>query len=338
MKKLAIAMAMAMACFFTAANAAVAEIILEKDWYATAINSPTPATFTWNSSMAYYNGQLFYTGDDGNIYAFSNDNASAQLVCETSELGGEWGSPTAFLVTTNDFLYFTDNGTTSNIYRVNLTQNRPAPYQAFDTQCDGIIFSMTQDPENYNIWFASADFGSGDQFYLYRVEDFAGAKKKVHFTKPHGGGNGPILFLTPTSVIYGESVYNGDGYLHLISTVTETVLDEDWQSFVGGITSMVYGYDNDIFLTTGNGKRLIRLVAPLYDEKGVASTSGSPQTIVYDKSKFFYLSEMDLTTGSSNYSYFWESGSSGGGDGGSSGCFIDTVNSGGKSIFDLFRR
>ena len=50
---------------------------------------------------------------------------SSALVSDTSSLGNAFAAVTAFMVSSDDYLYFTDNGVTSNIYRLKLTATWP---------------------------------------------------------------------------------------------------------------------------------------------------------------------------------------------------------------------
>ena len=223
---------------------------------ARALAEPDPGVFAWTGSIAYYKGKVIYAGDDGNIYAYDAGTSASTVVCDTSALGTLFSSVTGFLVATDHYLYFHDNGNSGNIYRLHLADDWPASYESLDTQCKGFIYAFAQNPWTEGIWFASADIGAGNM-YLYEVNAaFDNALERAAFAKPHGenAGNGPIIFKGPSTLLYGESVWGGNGYFHLVDSTTGLILEDDYMAFSGGLAGAAYGYNNVIFVTTGGGK------------------------------------------------------------------------------------
>ena len=270
---------------------------------AMAVAGPDPAAFSWNSSIARYGNQLIYTGDDGIIYAYDLDTALSTEVCDTSALAGAYSSVAGFLVTDDNYLYFHDNSfPTVNIYRLDLTDEWPATYETFDTGCSGSIYCFTQNPLTKAVWFASADLGES-KMYLYKVNaKFTGAKLKASFDSPHEGGNGPIIFTGEKRLLYGESVWGGDGYFHLLNTKTGNIIDEDYITIPGGLASAAYGYGKTIYITSGDGRIVYKVLGK--NMQPVAGTTDEAQGIVFDGVSF-YLSTMD-DSGNISFNSIWQ--------------------------------
>ncbi len=136
---------------------------------ARALPEPNPPVFTFQSSIAYYNNAIIYADIDGKIYAYDLAAKTSTLVRDTSSLGNSFAAVTAFMVSSDDYLYFTDNAVTKNIYRLKLTDTSTAPYETLATGINSFIFSFTENPWTNTIWFSSSDFGPGD-FYLYEID------------------------------------------------------------------------------------------------------------------------------------------------------------------------
>jgi hypothetical protein len=239
------------------ANPVNAAITPKGSYEAAALADPVPAVFAWNGSIGYYDNQLIYCGDDKMIYAYDLDTGASTLVSDTSGLGGAWGNVTGFLVSSNDYLYFHDNGDTTKIYRLLLTNAWPAAYESFDTGCSGSIYCFTQNPWTDFIWFASADFGAPSNMYLYEVNGtFTAATQRASFAQPNGGGSGPIIFKEEQTLLYGESVWGGDGYFHVVDTATGAVTRQDYILFDGGLAGACYGYGDYIYVTAGSGNTI----------------------------------------------------------------------------------
>ena len=130
---------------------------------------PTPAPLSWNSSIAYYNGLILYVGDDKKIYAYNPTTGVSTEVCDTSGIGGTWGSAAGLLVTSGNMLYFHDNGDTSNLYRLDLTGAWPAGYNTWNTGIGSLIYALAENPWTGAIWFNSADGAPGANMYLYEI-------------------------------------------------------------------------------------------------------------------------------------------------------------------------
>jgi hypothetical protein len=308
---------------------------------AEALPDPNPPVVTFQSSIAYYNNSIIYAGSDGNIYAYDVDSKSSTLVSDTSSLKGTAypAAVTAFMVSSDDYLYFNDNAVTQNIYRLKLTDTWPAGYSTLATGINSFIFSFTENPWTNAIWFSSSDFGSGN-FYLHEIDsDFTTATQRSTFAKKGDlSGNGPIIFEDETTLLYGESVVGGDGYFHQVNTATGDVIQADYLTFTGGLVDATYGYNNRIYVTSGGGKTIFELQGSA-DPLTIGTTDNDAQGIAYGDANF-YISEMvpfssGADGGKISLDKFWDasltptppSGSGGGGGGG--GCFIDSIGPGG---------
>jgi hypothetical protein len=117
----------------------------------------------------------------------------------------------------------------------------------------------------------------------------------------------------------------GDGYFHLVDSQTGNLLVQNYLTFTGGLAGATYGYNNVIYVTTGDGKKVYKIQGSTKSE--VATTDDDAQGIVFAGNPLL-ISEMDETTGSVSFNTL-EPAESGGGGGGSSGgggggCFIGT--------------
>jgi len=260
----------------------VSEITVQDPFKGAALSPPSPGVFTYGSSVAYYKGEIIYAGDDGKIYAYSLDTGASNLVSDTSALSTGFSSVQGFLAASDGYLYFHDNGNSAKIYRLSLSDARPAAYAELDTGLTSSIYSFTENPWTRTVWFASSDFfGSGDNLYLHQVAaGFAGAAQKAAFTQPNGGGNGPIIFADETTVLYGESVFSGDGFFHRVDAASGQVLQANYLTFAGGLADAVRGYGNRIYATTGGGKRVLEIQGDQTTE--LATTKDEARGIVFD--------------------------------------------------------
>ena len=146
---------------------------------------------------------------------------------------------------------------TTNIYRLQLSGTWPVGYEELDTGITSAIFAFAENPWTNTIWFSSSDFfGSGNNFYLYEIDAaFTRATLQSSFAQQHSsGGNGPIIFKGPDTVLYGESVFGGNGYFHLVNSSTGELVLADYLTFAGGLGDATYGYNNRIYATSGGGK------------------------------------------------------------------------------------
>jgi hypothetical protein len=278
---------------FLWANSVFAAITPEDHYDTEALSDPSPAVFVWNSSIGYYDNQLIYCGDDKKIYAYDLDAGASTLVSDASGLGGAWGSAAGFLVSSDDYLYFHDNGDSTKIYRILLTNAWPAAYESFDTGCSGSIYSITQNPWTDVIWFASAEFLGN--MYLYEVNGaFSTATQRAAFAPPNGGGNGPIIFKETQTLLYGESVWGGDGYFHVVDTATGTLNRQDYIIFDGGLAGACYGYEN-IYATSGSGNTIYYIDGNTKTEVG--ATDEDAQYIVFGGLEL-YVTEQKSSDGS----------------------------------------
>jgi hypothetical protein len=310
-----------------------ADITPTDPYQADALASPDPAVKTWDSSIAYYNNHLIYAGDDNSIYAYNLDTEGSTLVCDLSANANFGFGPAGFFISNDGYLYFIDNGTTTNIYRALLSEEWPVNYESFDTQCDSSIFAFTQNPWTEVIWFASADFfGSGNNMYLYEVNGFSSVTQMASFAAPHGGGNGPLIFKEATTLLYGESVWGGDGYFHLMDSTTGDISTQDYLTFDSGLVGATYGYDNMIYATTGGGKNIYEIQDN--EKTQVATTDEDVQGIAFDGTSFFVSEQKSSdSSGEIGFHKLWKdyNGAEAEGDGGAGGCFIQTTVSGSPS-------
>ena len=142
---------------------ALAAITPADRWQAANLGTPGTGVYGWNSSIAYYNGQILYVATDKKIYAYNPNTSVSTEVCDTSALGPVYAAVSGLLVTSDNHLYFHDNQSpTVNLYRIDLAAAWPvAAPAAWDTGCSGSIFALTENPWTNTVWFASADAGAG---------------------------------------------------------------------------------------------------------------------------------------------------------------------------------
>ncbi|MGD8702854.1 MAG: hypothetical protein PVG51_07365 [Desulfosarcina sp.] len=279
---------------------AVTAITSQGDFQAALLVEPSVAVFTYSSSLTYYAGQILYAGTDGNIYAYSLNTGASTLVSDTSSLATAFSSVQGFLVASDGYLYFHDNGSSANIYRLNLSDAWPAAYSELDTAITSSIFAFAENPFDGTIWFSSADFfGSGNNFYLYQVDaGFAGVTEKAVFTQPNSGGNGPIVFTALDTLLYGESVFGGDGYFHQVDTTSGQVTQAEYLTFSGGLVSATRGYDDTIYVTSGGGKTVYELDGN--QKTAVATTGNDAQGIVFDGASLLISDLVPFGTGATD--------------------------------------
>jgi hypothetical protein len=288
-------------CFAVAgmsASDSFAAITPVAPFQAEALPDPDPPVFTFQSAISYYNNSIIYAGSDGKIYAYDVDSKLSTLVSDTSSLGNAFAAVTAFMVSSDDYLYFTDNAVTPNIYRLKLTDTWPAGYSTLATGVSSFIFSFTENPWTNTIWFSSSDFGSGN-FYLYEIDPaFTTATQRSTFAKKGDlSGNGPIIFEDETTLLYGESVFGGDGSFHQVNTTTGDVIQADYLTFTGGLADATYGYNNRIYVTSGGGKKIFEIDGN--QKTLLASTYDEASGITFDGSSFF-ISAMVPYSGSND--------------------------------------
>jgi len=269
---------------------ALAAVTPVAPYQGAALSDPSPAVQTWNSSIAYYDGWVIYTGANGMIYAFDLDNPAAPstLISDTSSLATTFSAVTGFMVSSDDYLYFHDNGNSSQIYRLRLTDSWPTGYESFDAQSSGYIYAFTQNPWTGAVWFAAAEFGG--TMYLYEVNAaFTAATLRAAFDPPNGGGSGPIIFKNKNTVLYGESVFGGNGFFHLLNAVTGDFIEQNYLTFSDGLAAATYGYNNTISVATGAGKSIFAIQD--HDQTLLATTDEETGGLSFGDDTF-YLSEM----------------------------------------------
>ncbi len=279
------------------------------EYLAGRLDPPFPKVFDYSSSIAFYDGFLFYAGEDGKIYGYDIARGASKPVCDTSGLATDDSAVQGFLVSSDGHLYFHDNANSSKIYRVKLTDPWPAAYSELDTGLSASIYSFAENPWTGTIWFASADFfGAGNKFYLHQVKaDFSGVTPKAEFTQPHGGGNGPLVFLDSTTLLYGESVRGRNGYFHKVNTQTGQLTQRDSFTFPGGLAGAVRGYDGKIFAATGGVQKIFVLEGSSLTE--IASTRDDAQGLAFDGASL-YISKM-ASGGEVEFLSLWKKRASG---------------------------
>lgn len=288
------------------ANPALAGITPVDTWESEALSDPNPAVFGWVGSIAYYDNQIIYAGNDQKIYAYDLDTENSTELLDLSGDANFSFGPSGFMVSDDNYLYFHDNGNSDKVYRVDLTAAWPASIESFNTGATGSIYAFTQNPWTDAVWFTSADFGAGNM-HLYEVNaSFDLATQRASFGKPHGenAGNGPIIFKGASTLLYGESVWGGDGYFHLVDSTTGDISTMNYLTFTDGLAAAAYGYDNVIYATTGNGRKIYKINGSAME--GVATTDNDAQGIVFDGISF-YVSEMEtgLFTGAVSFNALW---------------------------------
>jgi hypothetical protein len=284
---------------FMSASDSSAAITPIGPYQAEVLADPNPTVFTFQSSIAYYNNLLIYAGNDGKIYAYDIDTETSTLVSDTSLLSTAFSAVQGFVVSSDNYLYFHDNAVTSNIYRLKLTSAWPAAYVTLDTDITSAIFALAENPWTDTIWFSSSDFfGSGNQFYLYEIDAaFATTTLRTSFVQPNSGGNGPIIFENETTVLYGESVFGGNGYFHQVNTDTGAVIQENYLTFSGGLGDATAGYNNRIYVTSGGGKAIFEIDG--IQKTQLATTHDEARGITFDGTSFF-ISAMVPFSGSAD--------------------------------------
>jgi hypothetical protein len=254
---------------------AVTEISPVDPFRARTVDDPNPPAFDYSSSIAYYNNYLIYAGEDRKIYGYNLATSDSVVISDTSLLTLGLAAQ-GFFVSSDDYLYFHDNAVTDNIYRLKLTDTWPADYTPIATGITSAIFAFTENPWTNAVWFSSSDFfGSGNNFYLYEIDAaFTKTTLRSSFEKKGANsGNGPIIFENETTLLYGESVFLGDGYFHQVNTATGAVIQADYLTFAGGLGDATHGYNNRIYATSGGGKSIFEidgtqqtLLATTFDE------------------------------------------------------------------------
>ena len=266
---------------------------------AEALPEPNPSVFLYSSSIVYYNNYLIYAGSDGKIYGYNLATSESVVISDTSPLSSGFTAAQGFFVSSDDYLYFHDNAVTSTIYRLQLSGAWPADYETLDAGISSAIFAFTENPWTNAIWFSSSDFfGSGNNFYLYEIDSgFTTATLRSSFEKKGASsGNGPIIYKGPDTVLYGESVFGGDGYLHLVKSSTGGLIQADYLTLSGGLGDATYGYNNRIYATSGGGKTVFELrgsSAPL----AVGATDGEARGITFGDTNFYVSEMVPFTTG-----------------------------------------
>jgi hypothetical protein len=306
-----------------------ADITATDPFESASLTDPVPPAVSFVSSIAYYDGSLIYAANDNNLNKLYTYDIASGTSTELWDLSGDPNfnfGPSGFMVSSDNYLYFHDNGNTKKIYRIDLIA--PGAPDELDTGANGSIFAFTQNPYTDAIWFASADFGAPNNMYLYQVNaGFGGVTPSGGgFAQPNGGGNGPIIFIEEKTILYGESVFLGDGYFHLVDSDTGNILTPNYLTFDGGLAAAVYGYDDMIFVTTGNGKQIFRIEGD--SKTAIASTTDAAQGIVFGGNPLFVSEMTDMGEVSFSSLERVDTSSKKKGGGGSGGCFIGTAING----------
>jgi len=290
-----IVIAFALSLAFVWGGILLAAITPTDPWQSSPLEAPSPTPFTWNSSICYHENQLIYPGNDGKIYAYHLTNATSTEVLDLSSDPKFGFGPSGFLVSHDNYLYFHDNGTTKNLYRIDLTAPWPPELESFDTAASGSIFGFAENPWTDVLWFASADFPPGDM-YLYEVDRaFTSATQRASFPQPHEGGSGPIIFTGATTLLYGESVWGGNGYFHLIDSTTGSMAHEDYLVFDGGLASACYGYNQGIYVAAGRGKTIYKVQGTA--KTTIGTTDDDAQGLAFDDLSLYVSTQVPFSGG-----------------------------------------
>jgi hypothetical protein len=301
---------------FFLANPILAETTaVDGNWEAEALQDPDPAVSSYNSSLAYYDDgekeYLMYVGNDGDIYGYDLETEESTLACDAPFIS-EFFDIAGLFVSDDEYLYFHDNGRflgtgNSVIFRVDLSEPWPAYYERLDTDSLATVFSFTQNLKDKKVWFASAEFG-GPNFCLSEVKSkFNSVKEKVTIEKqdPLNSGNGPIAFLDKKQILYGESIFGGDGFFHRVSVKKKKVVEPDYLTFTGGLAAATFDPSNTsvIYVGTGGGQTISSLVGQ--DETVLATTEFNATGLTFGGGAL-YVGEMDVSTGAVTFSKLFQ--------------------------------
>ena len=264
----------------------------------TLAPASNPAPYGWNASIGYYNDLIFFAGADKKIYAYNKSHGGTSLVCDTSALSDAWSAVFGFMATKGGWLYFHANTfPTTTIYRLKIANAWPTAFETLNTGCLGSIYSLCENPWTEKVWFASSDFGT-HAMYLYTAgSDFSGVTLTTTFAAPHGGGNGPIIFQDEDTLLYGESVWAGNGYFHQVELADNSVIP-DVLTFAGGLVGASYGRNMEIYVASGDGLNVFKVTGN--DIDSIAVLPDSAQGLVYD-GWYHWVSVMDGTGAVSFY-------------------------------------
>ncbi len=294
-KPKSVVMAFMAISFLFSVRLGLAEISPVEPWQSSELGDPSPPALTWNSSIAYYETQLIYVGSDLKIYGYDMSTGESIEVLDLSDDPNFMFGPSGFLVSHDNYLYFHDNGNTKKIYRIDLAATWPPDIESFNTGAAGSIFALTQNPWTDVVWFASGDFPPGSMYLCEVNSAFTASIQRASFPQPHSGGNGPIIFKGATTLLYGESVWGGNGYFHLVDSTTGNITQQDYLEFDGGLAGTAYGYNNVIYATTGGGKTIYEVRDAT--KTVVATTDDDCQSMVFDGLSFFVSTQVPFTGG-----------------------------------------
>ncbi len=276
----------------------------ETDWQTASIPTPTPAPFAHHGDVVYYNGNVIYAGNDGRIYAFDPATSTAdaaELVYDSRSLTPTSKTVAGLFRDSDNYLYFHDSGETDYVYRVLLTDTWPIEdLQSLDTNGSGTIYGFAENPTTTAIYILSRDYyGGGNLIYIYLLTLFDTAPTLIgSFEKQHEDTDlGPSIFADNDNLLVGErpKTGSGSGYFHRIRIGNELTVDTvDYLTFSGGLADAVYGYSSGIYVSTGQGKSIIKLYGSIskgYELKPAASASQTAQGLCFDGS-LFYVTEI----------------------------------------------
>jgi len=331
-----------------AAGGAVSFLALDGGSQLVAeVNLPdaAPAPENWNGSIGYYNERLIYAADDRNVYAYNVRTGASALVLNADALAGPGAAVFGFLVSGN-YLYFHDNDfPAQKIYRANLASQWPiAAVDELDTGADGSVFSFAINPwaaaGQDRLWFASGDFWTG-RLYLYSVaNDFSGVTKVSDFAAPNAGAVAPIIFMGPSRLLYGESVWGGNGFFHIVDTATGNIELANYFVIPGGLSAAAHGRFFSIYAASGDGGAVYHLAADTAAPVVQLAQDGI-RGLVFDGLRLFlgitdaagrvYFARAGIALAQQNQAVNKDMGSSD-----SSTCFVGTANAEGAGNSGLF--
>ena len=279
------------------AGSAAAATLAPWTYDAAAPFAPEPA----DGAIAFNDGAVIYSANQ-DVYSMSA--VTTTVICDPDLVNGPHSAnawaPSGLLVSYDGArLFFHDNGNpTTHIFTYEFG-DAADDYSAFDSQCQGSIFSLAQNPWTDALWFASA--GTTD-LYLYEVlgegdDQEAVLRATIAKNGDPATGSGPIIFKGPNAVLLGETEaeFSGDddGFFHLVDSATGEVIVEDYLFFDNGLSAATYGYNNEIFAATGDGKQIYKVSHD--NAQAVVTTTDGVRGFAFSGEEFFVL-EQDWST------------------------------------------
>ncbi|MBI9074404.1 MAG: hypothetical protein JEZ02_03255 [Desulfatibacillum sp.] len=277
-------------------------------WEYGTLPALDPAPDNWNASMVFVqndvitNTLLLYSSG-GDIYGWDPETGVSEQVVNPniSKTSSNAMGPAGLVLSYDQTsLYFHDNGyPTKYIFQYDFVVTPTATtYFTNKITCEGSIYGLAVNPWTDRLWFTSGDFNA-DNFYLYEVMGSQNNMKAILRaevpTTLANSGTGPIIFKGPNTVLFGEASYAADmGTFHLVDSTLGNVLDAEYVDFAGGLADAVYGYNNEIYVATGNGQTVEQVLNKTTDE--ILASTQSILGMAF-AGNTFYLGETDPISG-----------------------------------------